>query len=133
MATRTAFPAIQDLTLRRVRRVVRLAVRAGFDANVVSDFLAGVDWGSSGAADLKVRATLGQMEAWATAFAEGELTLAQYVARLLSLLPRAERGRRLTMGAGEVAVTLGPGLAAVRPADERFRSESGTRFVPALA
>ena len=85
----TRLPAIQELTLQRVRNVVRRALRAGLDAEMLGDFLASVDWGSGDGADPRVRAMLGEMEGWATGYAEGELTRAGYVARLLSLLPRA--------------------------------------------
>ena len=131
----TRFPAIQDLTVQRVRNVVRRALRAGLDAELVGEFLASTDWGAFESADPKVAAMLGQMEAWATGYAEGELTRAQYVARLLSLLPRAsERSRRLVMGAGEIRVTAPESvLVAGAAALERPRTVSGTLRSPATA
>ncbi|MBA4179338.1 MAG: hypothetical protein C0506_02010 [Anaerolinea sp.] len=77
---------MEGLTPQRVKTVVRRAVRAGLDAEALGEFLASVDWGAV-EADPKVRSMLGEMEGWATAYAEGELTRAEYVARLLTLLP----------------------------------------------
>lgn len=83
----TRFPAIQELTTQRVRNVLRRATRPELDAEILCDFLASVDWGAVDGADPQVRTMLGQMEAWATEYAEGELAPAEYVARLLTLFP----------------------------------------------
>lgn len=121
--------------MQRVRNLVRRALRAGLDAELVGEFLASVDWGGLEAADSKAAAILGQMEGWATEYAEGELTRAQYVARLLSLLPRAsERSRRLVMGAGEIRVTAPESVIVAGAAvPEKLRTVSGTLRSPASA
>ncbi len=122
----------------RIRNVVRRALRPGLDAELLGDFLASVEWGSADSAGPGVRAMLGEIEGWATAYSEGELTRAAYVARLLSLLPRAsERSRRLVMGGGEIRVTAPEALmqmlraAAGDPA--QLRTVSGTLGIPATA
>jgi hypothetical protein len=104
----TRFPAIQELTPQRVRNAVRRALRTGVDAEMLGDFLTSVDWSTGDSADPAVKAMLGELEAWSTSFAEGDLTQAQYIARLLSLLPRPdERRRRAAMGDAAVAVAAG--------------------------
>ncbi len=101
----TRFPAIQELTTVRIRNVVRRALRPGLDAELLGDFLASVEWGAADSAGPGVRAMLGQIEGWATAYAEGELTRGAYVARLLSLLPKADKHSRLATGEDEARVT----------------------------
>ena len=99
----TRFPAIQELTPQRVRNVVRRATSPGLDAEAVAGFLASVNWGTVDSADPAVRTMLGEMEGWATAYAEGELTRPEYVAHLLSLLPRtSEQGGRTVNGDGDI-------------------------------
>lgn len=101
--------SIQRLTPTAIRNVLRKAVRGGLDRAAVDDFLASVDWTGANSANPTVVRMLGELEGWATAFAEGELTFAQYIARLLSLLPTAEERRRrlptVADGPPQVAIT----------------------------
>ncbi len=83
--------SIADITVEDVRDVVREAVRAGLDADHLSDFIARVDWSGVDRERPPIADTLGELEAWVTAYAERDLTLAEYVGRLLSLLPEEER------------------------------------------
>jgi len=130
----TRFPAIQDLTTPRVRNVVRRALRTGLDAEMLGDFLASVDWSGYESADSQVKAMLGEMEAWSTAYTERQLTRAQYVARLLSLLPRAsERSRRLVMGGGSIALTVAGRVERPQPDEAQPRSEPGVQYLRAIA
>lgn len=132
MGTRLA--AIQELTPSQVRNVVRRALRKGLDAEMVGDFLASVDWGGCDAAGAQVKAMLGDMEAWSTAYAEEELTRAQYVARLLSLLPRTgERSKRLVMGGGGIVLTVAGGVEQARPEEGEPRSGPGALHLRAIA
>ena len=78
----TRFPAIQDLTITRIRNVVRRALRDGLDAEMLNEFLACVDWGTAAAADPRVSEILGQLEAWAIEDAEGFLSRAEYAEKL---------------------------------------------------
>ena len=102
---------IQIATMRNARILseIRAAVRTGLDADRVADFLANVDWSTVSEAPSGIRDRLGLLEAWATAYAEGELSRSAYVARLLSLLPKRERALRLVMGGGaEITLTEFP-------------------------
>lgn len=90
---------IQTVTPAMVRTAVRRALEGGLDPEAIAEFLASIDWSGLERARPQVRETLGEMEAWATAFTEGELTRTQYATRLLGLLPQAEgRKQRLALG-----------------------------------
>ncbi|MSP21561.1 MAG: hypothetical protein EXR66_00800 [Dehalococcoidia bacterium] len=79
---------IQTVTIEDVRRVVRESLRGGLDADTVTDFVASVDWSHVDEKALpSISATLGELEAWDTEYAEGDSTPEQYITRLLSLLP----------------------------------------------
>lgn len=76
---------LTSLTPNDVQTAVREAMRDGLDAASIDDFLASVDW--SGVRDLPpVARLLGELEAAATAFAEGELSERDYARRLSSLV-----------------------------------------------
>ena len=109
----TGFPAIQDLTPQKVRAVVRRALRVGLDPELVGEFLATVDWGTFESADPGVREMLGQMEAWATGYSEGQLTREEYIARLRGLLPTS--GSTQTRVIGNPARPVLTGRTATSP------------------
>ena len=90
--------AIQYIQPERIRDLVRSALRADFDLAALQDDLAMVDWGSGKLADPETVSLLGRVEGWATLFAEGDVSFAEFVGRMLSLLPAPERSRRLVMG-----------------------------------
>ena len=73
-------------TLRDIRSVLPDAPQSEVDAEEIADFLAGVDWGRLDPASREAR-LLGQLEGWTTAYGEGDMTQAEYVARLLSARP----------------------------------------------
>jgi len=131
MGTRLA--DIQDVTTMRIRNVLRKAVREGLDAELVADFLASVNWSGMASADEKIAQALGQLEAWSTGYAEGELTRAAYVARLLSLLPQRERSRRLVMGGSVVSITIAGTIDRQRPEASPLRNVSDVRYLPVPA
>lgn len=89
-------------TLNAVRR----AMRHGLDAGALDDFLASIDWSGAHRERPRIAALLGEMEGWADQFARGDLTQAQYVGHLLSLLPAEEQERRLVLGGGPVVITI---------------------------
>ena len=88
-----------------VLNVIRQALRAGLDADALEDFLASVDWSGTDRERPEIADLLGQMEGWGSQYANGDLTRAHYVGKLLSLLPLEERGRRLVLGGGAVVIT----------------------------
>ena len=73
-----------------VRKMIAVAIRTGLDRDTVDDFLAAVDWSRHMSADPAVRESLGNIEGWATAYREGDMSLAEYVANLLVVLSHAE-------------------------------------------
>lgn len=115
---------IADLTLDNVRAFVRTALRRGLDQSSLLDYLASIDWGGS-PGDPAVRDLLGQIELWATEYDEGDLSLGQYMARLVSILPREERSLRLFLGgAGQMQVTIDPAVAQESSPEEEAREVS---------
>lgn len=95
---------IATLTNSRIASVVRRALRFGLDAELVADFLARVDWTTVERASAKTARRLGQMELWATEYAEGDLTRGEYMARLASVLPDTERRNRLLFAPGAITM-----------------------------
>ena len=77
---------IERLSIAGVREAISPAVAQVLDADSIAGWLAAVDWGQHEAADLAVRTLLGELEQWSTAFAEGDLSSAEYKRRLLSVL-----------------------------------------------
>lgn len=61
---------------------MKRALRDGVDADLLGEFLATVDWGTVDNSDPVVREMLGQLEAWTTAYSEGQLSRDEYTAEL---------------------------------------------------
>jgi hypothetical protein len=125
---------IASLSTSRITAEIRLALRRGLDSDRIADFLAAVDWSSVARASERVRLRLGRLEQWATAYAEGELTRAQYMARLASMLPPKERSARLLMAPGAITVFQFPAdlvVSSALPAAQlpQFSPESAERLV----
>lgn len=78
---------ISDLSREDVLNVVRQALKRGLDADTLEDFLASVDWSGVDRERPPIADLVGQMEGWSSRYADGDLSQAQYVDRLLSLLP----------------------------------------------
>lgn len=82
---------IQAVNPEDVRRVVRESLGGGLDHDNVADFLASVDWSGVDREMPSIAAILGEMESWDTEYAEGDSSRAEYIARLLTLVPADER------------------------------------------
>ena len=87
--------AISQVAEEDVRDVVREALREGLDADLLADFVARIDWSGVQQSLPAIAALLGELEAWTTEYAEGDLTKTQFVAQLLSLLPVDQRNEFL--------------------------------------
>lgn len=109
---------ITRISSGRITAEVRAALRHGLDAERLAEFLANVDWTGFAEAPQKVRDRLGQLEAWASAYAERELSRGKYMARLASFLPRKERTVRLLFAPGDIVISPF-GDPALGPGDER--------------
>ena len=72
-----------------VQSVVREALRNDADPELVSQFVADVDW--SGRDNEPMRMLLANLEGWTADYAEGWMSKSQYVSNLLSVLPVSER------------------------------------------
>jgi hypothetical protein len=119
---------IAKLRTREVHKVIRSALRAGFDADSIDDFLASVDWSGAQNKKLKIMALLGQLENWASQYSDGDLTRPQYQARLLTLLPQQERQRRVFLEGGRVVITVAaPRGPLVRLVRSREQPQTGSR------
>ena len=81
----------QTPTMREIRNLLDSSLRSPLDLDGVADFLAAVDWGR---VDHKSReaALLGQIEGWTTEYTEGELSGAQYRAKLSDALNAVPTG-----------------------------------------
>jgi len=126
---------IQDLTLDEIRLKVAIALRTGLDLDALADFVAGVDWSGFDGAPSAVKTALGDLEAWLTAFEEGDLTIAELVARLVSVFPdERERARRVTSLPDDSLLLLG--LRQRRATDVTAptpQSSAPQRLAPPLA
>jgi hypothetical protein len=83
----TSLLSIRKLRLVDVHAVVREAVQTGLDPDVMSDFLARVDWSFTTGRLTKVESLVGKLEHWDTEYAEGDIDKDEYRKRLVSLLP----------------------------------------------
>lgn len=81
---------IAELSVEDVQEAIRTTLRGGLNQNFLLDFVASVDWGGAPGRP-EVRDLLGRIELWATEYDEYDLSLAQYLARLISILPASER------------------------------------------
>src|SRR3990170_658809 len=97
---------IRNIRREEVLNVIRRALRSGLDADALGDFLASVDWSGTDRNRPEIADLLGQMEGWASQYADGDLTQARYVGLLLSLLPSEEQERHLVLGGGAVVITI---------------------------
>ena len=76
---------MSEVTQEAIQKTVRDALSNDADPEIVSMFVAQVDW--SGDAGPKVRALLGLLDGWTADYVEGRMSRDRYVAHLLSLLP----------------------------------------------
>ena len=97
---------IRNIRREEVLNVIRRALRSGLDADALEDFLASVDWSGTDRNRPEIADLLGQMEGWASQYANSDLTQARYVGLLLSLLPSEEQERHLVLGGGAVVITI---------------------------
>lgn len=97
---------LATLTRDDVFTVIRDAMRGGLDSGLIADFVASVDWSYTGQKRPEIADVIGQIEGWASMYEDGELTQAEYVGHLLSLLPVPEQRQRLVVGGGPVRITL---------------------------
>lgn len=79
---------IQKVTLELLRERMRLALEPRFTPDIVSDFVASVDW-SGNLTGSPVERLLGRLSHWETEFAENDLSEADYKDRLRSVLSGA--------------------------------------------
>ncbi|MCC7362990.1 MAG: hypothetical protein IT303_01355 [Dehalococcoidia bacterium] len=77
---------IDRVTDRQIATAVRRTLRSGLHADILRDFLAGIDWSTRATARPGTIATLSNLEGWTTAFDEGDLPESQFVSRLSALL-----------------------------------------------
>lgn len=97
---------IRDIRERDVLAVVRQALRGGLGQDCVENFVASVDWSGEDTHHSEARALLGQLEGWASEYASGNLSEAQYVSHLLTLLPSDERPRYYVSGGAPIGITV---------------------------
>ncbi len=118
---------ISTLRLEDVQDVIRTSVRPQFNADAIADFIASVDW-SGPSTPPPVAVVLGQLEGWASEFADGHLPLATYVGHLLQLLPVGERAIYFVGGGGKVTITHPRGRPEPTPrAQPEQRLQTGSR------
>jgi hypothetical protein len=97
---------IDEVSLSQVQGVIKQALRPGVDADVLEDFLASVDWSGADRSRPAIADDLGQLEGWNRQYSDGELTMAEYVGRLLSRLPEDERHKHLFLDGGTISITV---------------------------
>ncbi len=76
---------LRDLRVADVRSAIRDAIQSGIDTDKIADFVASVDWSGDWDTDAPIAQLLGRLENYATLFAEGDLTTAEYLARLAEM------------------------------------------------
>ncbi len=99
-----------------VLAVVKRALSAALDADVLEDFVASIDWSGTDRERPEIADLLGQLEGWAAQYGDGDMTRAQYVGHLLNLLPSEEQERHFVLGGGPVVITKVALAAAASPA-----------------
>lgn len=125
---------ISDIQPEDVLNVVRRALRSGLDADAIEDFVASVDWSGAKRQPPRIAEVLGQVEGWASQYADGDLSRAQYVGHLLSLLPAEERERSFVLGGGAVVFTMPAARRVLQPPDQSVpRPQTGSGAPPDLA
>ena len=85
---------VPGMSVADVRAMLRDALDGGLDSTAIADFLALVDWSGTDQRRPPIADLLGQLEAWSTEYAEGDLSRDQYIDRLVALLPERERRTR---------------------------------------
>lgn len=73
---------IDQLDMGTIVDEVRATVRPRLDAERLGEFLSAVDWSDMERADPTVLRVLGELEALSTAFAENDITPAEFESRL---------------------------------------------------
>ena len=82
---------INKIRRGRVQGLVRRVLRSNLDVDALDDFLASVDWSGTDQKRPKIADHLGQLEGWSSQYVSGDINQTQFIARLLSFLPRTER------------------------------------------
>lgn len=89
---------IAKVRRQRVQKEVRASLTAGLDVGMLSNFLASVDWSGVSTKRPKIADDLGNLEAWLTQYTESFISQDQFIARLLSVLPKREQDWKLFFG-----------------------------------
>ena len=100
----TTLRQLSGVSREDIQALVRRALRPGLDPDEVADFVASVDW--TGSSPTPIARQLGELEAWAAAYAEEQMSRGEYMARLSSLLPEEERVKRLITGPGDILILI---------------------------
>lgn len=100
--------AIADLRPSKVRSVIRRSLKAGLDTSILADFVASIDW--SGAIESRRGANelATKLAHWLYQYEDDDISRAQFIARLLTLLPEKERWRGFFPESGGMSLTVSP-------------------------
>jgi hypothetical protein len=82
--------AIADIQPADVHSVISRTLSSGVDAEPMSEFLAGLDWGEVTEADSPLAALLLNLLNWTTMYEENELSRTQYARKLRMVLPKGK-------------------------------------------
>jgi hypothetical protein len=82
--------AIGDIQPADVHSVISRTLSSDLDAGLMSEFLAGLDWGEVTEADSPLATLLLNLYNWTTMFEEDELSRAQYARKLRAVLPKGK-------------------------------------------